>query len=759
MAEASTEFGKITEHVHAMAHGMEQTHQSSKQTADALGNILKTMLAVSTTLAVIEKASAVSPLARSFKEALTTLGKTKQEIIANYDAEYERIHKLLDEKRLSRHEAELEYLKLEARYDLVGKQIKLTQEMNKLHAGNLLVLSGALTVMSRLFYINHEFNDDLIKANSSWQNRRQLFNQNLQIQRETGIAFRTVTEAQKELVNYGLQSRKNYHEVLTTVVQLREGLGMSVHEATQLAVIAERQVKTSFKATADVVATIVNNSSLAADEVGRLATNLGRAMALIRPGGVQDFPQIVKLVGKYEDALKKFGGQVGQFEQLISRMTRPEGLLSAGVLGISNPEQLLKTAGVDKAIDNFYKYATSQLAGARGFDRMFRLDILAEQFGTTSEQINAMIQAIEDSRKAQSAAITVQERFKQQMQSTGEGFSRIVTSLKSLAQGALFPVIGIINYLTTAIANFLQTLLKYKPLAIGAMVAIDISILAAIVQLKSAAKAFWEVVLAAKFAAMQLKEYAVQQAATSAVGGAGKAVEGAAGAGGLFSRIFGGLRAALSPIGTILKTGFSVLRIALGLIATPIGLIATALGAAIVIWSYIKKIQAKSIEDRLANNAKLATMQTNYFDTARSQIYAAIRGGDQTKAQAIIDKVAKQIGQRRGSFSDLTEREAAIKQAQFQKDLQKLVPLAQYTATQFGNLRVTPEQNDAMLKESTDFQQKIAENTKKSIDEAKKIREQENKNADEQRRQQELQYLRNGGVLGRGTSIYNVGPL
>lgn len=758
MPEASTEFGKITEHVQSMAHSMEATHSAAQQAGDALGNILKTLIVVDITLKAIEKASAFSPMARNLKEAFSTLGRTAEQLKAIHAAENVAARAKLREGEITRKEFDSIVEKTRLRLPLLNAQLKLESEMNKFGAVRLGILTSTVALTGRVFYVTQEFNEALIKSNSSLRSRFDLMTTGLRVQRETGIAFKTITEAQRELVNYGLQSRSNYQSVLSTVVKLNEGLGMSVQAATQLAVVTERQVKTSFKATADVVASLVDSTSLAADEVGRLATNLGRAMAVIRPGGVQEFPQIVKLVGKYEDALKKFGGQVGQFEGLISRLTKPEGLLGAGVLGISSPEQLLKTAGVDKAIDNFYKYATSQLAGARGFDRMFRLDILAEQFGTTSEQINAMIQAIEDAKKARTGEITLSERFRQQMESTGEGLKRIVNSLTALAHGALYPVIVGVNYLTNAIAGFLEKLVKYRPLAIGAMIAIDVGIVATVIQLKNAAKAFWEVVIAAKIAAMNLKEYAAQQAASTVANSAGKAVEGAAGGAGLFGRIMGGLRAVMSPIGTILKTGFSVIRIALALIATPIGAIATLLGGALVIWSIIKRMQAKVIEDRLANNAKLVSMQSNYIDTARSQIYAALRSGDQVKAQAVIDRVVKQIGARRGSFSDLTDREAAIKQAQFQKDLQKLVPLAQYTATQFGNLRVTPEQNDAMLKESTDFQQKIAENTKKSIDEAKKIREQENKNADEQHRQEELRYLRNGGVVGRGTGIYNIGP-
>jgi hypothetical protein len=759
MPEASTEFGKITQHVQSMAHGMEATHSAAQQAGDALGNVLKTLIVVDITLKTIEKASAFSPMARYLKEAFSTLGRTAEQLKAIHTAENVAARAQLRDGEITRKEYDSIIEKTRLRLPLLNAQLKLEAEMNKFGAIRLGILTSTVALTGRVFYLNQEFNEALIKSNSSLRSRFDLLTTNLRVQRETGISFRTVTDAQRELVNLGFQSRSNYQSVLTIVSKLHEGLGMSVQEAAQLAVVTERQVKTSFKATADVVAGLVDSTSLAADEVGRLATNLARAMAVIKPGGVQEFPQIVKLVGKYEDALKKFGGQVGQFEQLIARMTKPEGLLSAGVLGISSPEQLLKTAGVDKAIDNFYKYATSQLSGARGFDRMFRLDILAEQFGTTAEQINAMIQAIDDAKKARTGEITLSERFRQQMESTGAGLKRIVNSLTALAHGALYPLIVIVNHLTSAVAGFLEKLIKHRPLAIGAMIAIDLGIIATIIQLRSAAKAFWEVVVAAKIAALSLKEYAAQQGLSSVAGGAGKVVEGAAGGAGLFGRIVAGLRTVLSPVQTILKTGFSVIRIALGLLASPIGLIAAALGSAIVIWSYIKKIQAKSIEDRLAANAKLATMQTTYLDTARSQVYAAVRTGDQTKAQAVIDKVIKQIGSRRGSFSDLTEREAAIKQAQFSKDLQKLVPLAQYTATQFGKLNVSPQENADNLKESTDFQQKIADNTKKSIDEAKKMREQENKNADEQRRQSELQYLRNGGVIGRGTSIYNVGPL
>src|SRR5882724_1275115 len=93
MPEAATEFGKLKDHVHTMAHDMESTHTSAKQAGDALGNVLKTLLAVEIVVKAVNSAATFSPLAQSLKEAFNTLGKTAEQLNAIHYSELDAAQK------------------------------------------------------------------------------------------------------------------------------------------------------------------------------------------------------------------------------------------------------------------------------------------------------------------------------------------------------------------------------------------------------------------------------------------------------------------------------------------------------------------------------------------------------------------------------------------------------------------------------------------------------------------------------------------
>jgi len=857
MPEASTEFGKIEKSVHNMAHSMESASSSSKQTSDALGSLLKTLLIVDVTLKGLEKMSAFSPMARNLKEAFTTLGKTRDQLISIHDAELDAAQERYRQGQITEEQLKIIEEKTYARLPLLNAQLALEREINKVGTLRLALLTATVTAMGRLFYISQDFNETNIKANAEWNRRRDLFYTNLQIQRETGIAFRSVAEAQRDLINYGFQTRRDYADVLKTVVLLHEGVGMSVRAATDLAVVAERQVKTSFKATADVVAELVNETSLAADEVERMAKTLGPLILAIQPRGAPAFPQIMQALGQYEDAIKRLGGMGDEFTQMIAKMLKPEGLLQAGVLGIRDPQMLLKASGVKQAMEAFRRYTDQMLGNATGVDRIFRMQMLADTFGTSYEQMSLMVEAAKNANTAMNERVTLEERFHRQMQAAGEGFKRIYNSLTALLERALYPAIIAINWMTNFIANLLQTILKYKPLVFIAIAAIDIAIVMTVIKLRNAAKAFWEVVVAAQVAAESLKKYAREQLAQSAMNVVGGRAGGLAQQGEFIfvnqlekklaptlgqqfgnaiksfgaalstrwkpsfdwkSMLFGskqleldlgertlagmarkigtevatetrpilnvlrtfnasvlrmlaqlglelkglvgvfrtGLVGIVGTLGRILLTGFTWLLRGISMVFTPLGLIVAALGALTFVLVKTWQTQTKMLENQMQTHARLADMRQRFIDTARMQIYMASRAGDKAEAQRVMASVDRYINSqvRQGT---LTAQEGALEKAKFSKQLETLVPLAQYTATQFGKLRLTPTEREEQSKDNLEFQKNIADNTKKSLEEARRALNEEKSRDETDRQARELRYLRNGGVTGRyiGMSVWS----
>src|SRR3546814_1366597 len=65
---------------------------------------------------------------------------------------------------------------------------------------------------------------------------------------------------------------------------------------------------------------------------------------------------------------------------------------------------------------------------ARGWDRAIRLKTLADQFGTSAQQVNLMLRATEDVSTQMKSSITVEQRFREQMLVSGQSVDRLTSA-------------------------------------------------------------------------------------------------------------------------------------------------------------------------------------------------------------------------------------------------------------------------------------------------------------------------------------------
>jgi hypothetical protein len=852
MPEASTEFGKIKDAVHHVAQDMESTSASSKHASDALGNILKTLLVVDITLKGLEKASAFSPMARNLKEAFTTLGKTQEQLRAIHYADLVAAEQKLKSGELTKAQTDEIAAKTQIRFPILNAQLKLEEEMRKVGALRLILLGGALSQTVQMLRATYQLNDALIKANATWGARYDLTQENYAVQRQLGVSFGTIIEAQRALINYGMQNSRTYTATLKTVVELHEGLGMSVQAASELAVITERQIKVSFKETADIVAQLVNETSLTADEVERIAKTLGPLILAIQPRGAPAFPQIAQALGQYEDAIKRLGGMGDEFTQMVAKMMKPEGLLQAGVLGMTDPRKLLEASGVKQTMEAFRRFTDQMLGSSVGMDRIQRMQMLADTFSTSYEQMSLMVEAVKNANTQLGAQTTLEERFRMQMAEAGKSFGQIYKSLVTLIQQALSPLATMLSWTGKFINDWIiQPIMKYKTLLVMAWAAVWAGIVAVIVQLRHAFMAFATVAAEARAAAASLLQYAAAQQAAQAVQGpmgqmataaggtavgqieadvakkvvpsirgafttAGKDFSTAMGqqkgvwtgalaeffrpkptgdlaekmvpwykqilffskesfssTKGFFTKLVAGsatqsallasinarlllLGGAVSrTIGGILTPILSVLVRTVAFLLTPIGLLLAAVSAiaAYFIWRDIKmfrEIRGLKEDQKLAQ-LRIADMGNRLLEQQKTRIYLEARAGHREQAEHIYKRMMLDIEKGIGVAEGKNAVERAVMKAELSAYVEKSIGLAQYTKSQFGELRVTPAVREEQAKEDLAFQQKIAENTKKLNDEAKKAQEEENRRAEAERQERELRYLRDGGAVGRYT--------
>jgi hypothetical protein len=340
------------------------------------------------------------------------------------------------------------------------RQLALDTELRKIH-----VLEGAwyLTILSSvgsLWERHKEINRELIEANSSFETRYGLTKTILNTQIQLGSEYRDTVEAAQALVGYGYDLSSTLGDQVKLVMQMKDGMGVAVRTSAELVTVYDRQLKVSVREVADGIARVANDTGLAADEATRLAISIGRSVSMLRPGLARDVAAVNELIGRYEGSLHELGGQFGSFAELLTRMTTPEGMAQAGILGVNSPEFLASKDATKRVIDQFAQYARQTLGTSQGWDRALRLQTLSEQFGTTTQQINLMLMATERANAQQKSGITLQDRYNEQIRNSGQALSRLGHSLQALFQQAVTPLLKVITPVINGVASLVGGLLK-----------------------------------------------------------------------------------------------------------------------------------------------------------------------------------------------------------------------------------------------------------------------------------------------------------
>lgn len=598
---AETSFADVQKGFASMAEQMKAMHANAQGVSNAFSSAFHSLLPV--VLDLKDIANLFPGITRAVGAMRDGLSLSAEQLMRmRREAEQHLVV-----QRLKGEITEEQYLALIAEHDanklLHLQQVELAREVEKVGRVRLYLATLMIGAIARMRALNAELNQDLINANSSWMTRKKLMYDTLLVQAQLGATFGKATEVARALVFYGLEDKKNFVDVVKTVVRLNEGLGMSVENAAELATIVEQRIHGDFEQVANVMAQLVNSTALTADEAGRLASNLARVMETVRPGvAATALPEITKLVGGYESALKRLGGQAGTVEQFLSKLTTPEGLTAAGILGVQSPEFLTTQAGVEQVMKNFQAYGEGLLQNAEGWDRRWRLDALGQQMGMNADQVSMLLQVMKEQSKETAVDIDIQTRFNQQLGATGASFVRLANSLMGLIGGGLYPFVVALNSIADALNWAVQGILKFKALAYTAMATVTVAAIGLTGALSRLAAQMWRTAVAA--------------AAASASGKGG--IFGSL-LSGLGTALTGGFRGAMMGLGRLLLGGLRVL------FATHIGLLITVLGGGLfLIYRELKK-NADMVKEA---ESKRAMMSKTTTGRGLEALFKDIRFGD-----------------------------------------------------------------------------------------------------------------------------------
>ena len=305
-----------------------------------------------------------------------------------------------------------------------------------------------------------EFNRYVIEANSNLKYRRDLFASALSVQLKTGASIEVIGRTYAALRNqgqlYGVELRHSAEEV----VMLHEGLGVSVESGAELLAIS-RSLGTSFEQLSDTLATVVDHTSVTAEQAANIAKTLGRISYGYGFQGA-DVGGATKLVAALQGQLQKLGVEGRDIAvNLVSGLSDMNKLGGLGMAFGGGPGLAGKGPDKIKAV----------LTNIGGFLQQFQNNAfvfpqMAEMFGMTNDQANALIESLPklngEMAKMDENKIKLEERFHKQSEATNQSWGQLLTSMKALLFDVLTPLLPILNGITWVIDQFRSGLAYLK---------------------------------------------------------------------------------------------------------------------------------------------------------------------------------------------------------------------------------------------------------------------------------------------------------
>jgi len=522
---AAPTIDELTAGIHRLSDDMHKSRESATGMVDQFKNLVNTLvpLGVATKFLSTLLGGVVSQYAFAARSIVTSGHELRQQRMS----ELEKLRTMRAE--VATGEISLRQYR-DARFlyavnrDVFKAQSQLVREIEIAGRRTLGIAALLAGTAIKTLDTTVQYNEALLQANTTFFRRLELMQAMGRVQVATGTAQATLVNSTRALVRYGLENKSSFEANLKTVVMLHDAVGLTAEESAHLAAVTENYAKASFQEVADVVATIVDQTALAASEVKNLGVELQRALGVITPGQT-NLPQVVQALGGYEAALKEVTGRVGSFQKLVTNLATPEGMMQAGMLGVT-PEMIKTKEGIDLIMRRFEGLVDRVVGNSEGLNRVWRLDTVAKMMNLSREEVSEMVRAMELKRGMDIKDLTLQEMYTRQVGNLNQGVSRLVNSLMSLLQQGLYPFVRVVAGATNWLALLIQKMADWKYSFYVAVGVVGISIVVVVNRLKAATRAFLELAAAAQIATVNIRARAMAELASKGVSGASGASGG-----------------------------------------------------------------------------------------------------------------------------------------------------------------------------------------------------------------------------------------
>jgi hypothetical protein len=307
--------------------------------------------------------------------------------------------------------------------------------------------AAGLFLLGRGLKWMHQIGAAMIEMTANTDRRHDILKETAKVQVRLGSSTTETTDAMKAMVRHGLDLRKNFGDNLKLIVMMNEGLGLSVELGAELAFIYGDRLKASFHGIANVLTQIVTQTALSADEAGRFAIELGKAALFLQEGSRGGLAAgALQMFEEIEATVKQAGAVPGELTKMFSNMaTSLDSSMTAMVLGQTSTSALTQQGG--QAIVDRINALLRPAAGARdqGDDIGYKAQletvrsILGDALST--QTLNAMVNAQRESTLAKDAALTIEQKWAQQVRDSGQVWSKLSTSFFALVHEGALPLL------------------------------------------------------------------------------------------------------------------------------------------------------------------------------------------------------------------------------------------------------------------------------------------------------------------------------
>ena len=371
---------------------------------------------------------------------------------------------------------------------------------------------------------NAQLNRSMIEANSTLSTRFKLVDAVYQTQMATGASLDQLSSASRDLVAQGFEQKETFQSTLGIVVKMNSALGIGTQQGARLALVA-KNIKTDFQGVANALATVIERTSITANEATRMAEQIGTSLLMLRQGGNAD--TLIREFSRIEDAVKQAGGPVGEWSKMMEgMMTTSQGAMNAHLMGLS-PEALGKSGGSEEMFKRITTLIEKSTSGQGALGRIQIMEDWAAQLNTTPAMLNRMMEAQKKLNNQSKESIDLDKRWSNQMANSSETYRILYRSVMGLIHEAFLPLVTVTNYVGQSIIPVISYIGKFRTVVWGAFI---VGTGFAAVSLIAVAKKTWDfsraligLIAALTAAELQAKRTAISSAAGKWAG-AGKQI-------------------------------------------------------------------------------------------------------------------------------------------------------------------------------------------------------------------------------------------